>query len=37
MTLYVQLISVCSDYAKCTAIRCISIPLYKNLYFCDCA
>lgn len=32
MTLYVQLISVCPDYAKCTAIRCISIPLYKNLY-----
>ena len=32
MTLYKQLISVCPDYAKCTASRCISIPLYKNLY-----
>lgn len=36
-TLYTQLISVCPDYpcpdyAKCTASRCISIPLYKNLY-----
>ncbi|MDB1917037.1 hypothetical protein, partial [Collinsella aerofaciens] len=36
-TLYEQLISVCPDYAKCTASRYISIPLYKNLYFCDCA
>lgn len=32
MTLYEQLISVCPDCAKCTASRCISIPLYKNLY-----
>lgn len=31
-TLYEQLISVCPDYAKYTASRCISIPLYKNLY-----
>ena len=31
-TLYGQLISVCPDYAKCTASRYISIPLYKNLY-----
>lgn len=31
-TLYEQLISVCPDYAKCTASRYISIPLYKNLY-----
>lgn len=31
-TLYEKLISVCPDYAKCTASRCISIPLYKNLY-----
>lgn len=31
-TLYEQLISVCPDYAKCTAGRHISIPLYKNLY-----
>lgn len=31
-TLYEQLISVCPDYAKCTAGRYISIPLYKNLY-----
>ena len=30
--LYKQLISVCPDYAKCTASRYISIPLYKNLY-----
>ena len=30
--LYEQLISVCPDYAKCTASRYISIPLYKNLY-----
>ncbi|MDB1911233.1 hypothetical protein, partial [Collinsella aerofaciens] len=36
-TLYKQLIGVCPDYAKCTASRYISIPLYKNLYFCDCA
>lgn len=32
MILYEQLISVCPDYAKCTASRCISIPLYKNMY-----
>lgn len=32
MTLYGQLNSVCPDYAKCTASRYISIPLYKNLY-----
>ena len=32
MTLYEQLINVCPDYAKCTASRYISIPLYKNLY-----
>lgn len=31
-TLYEQLISVCPDYAKCTASRYISIPLYRNLY-----
>ena len=31
-TLYKQLISVYPDYAKCTASRYISIPLYKNLY-----
>lgn len=31
-TLYEQLISVCPDYAKYTASRYISIPLYKNLY-----
>lgn len=31
-TLYDQLISVCPDYAKYTASRCISIPPYKNLY-----
>lgn len=31
-TLYEQLISVCPDYAKCTASRYISIPPYKNLY-----
>lgn len=31
-TLYEQLISVCPDYAKCTASRCISISPYKNLY-----
>lgn len=31
-TLYEKLISVCPDYAKCTASRYISIPLYKNLY-----
>lgn len=30
--LYEQLICVCPDYAKCTARRYISIPLYKNLY-----
>lgn len=30
--LYEQLISLCPDYAKCTASRYISIPLYKNLY-----
>lgn len=30
--LYEQLIRVCPDYAKCTARRYISIPLYKNLY-----
>lgn len=32
MTLYEQLISVCPDYAKCTASRYISIAPYKNLY-----
>lgn len=31
-TLYEQLISVCPDYARCTASRYIYIPLYKNLY-----
>lgn len=33
MTLYEQLISVCPDCAKCTASRCISIPLYKTCTF----
>lgn len=34
-TLYEQLISVCPDYAKCTASRCISIPpLQKPVPFC---
>lgn len=36
-TLYKQLVCVWADYAKCTARSYISIALYKNLYFCDCA
>lgn len=36
-SLYEQTAHVLPDCTKCAANGRISIPLYKNLYFCDCA